>query len=199
MKENDILQFIQWLPTKIKELKDKTPEEIVNTVNQMAQSEEGVATLTQWMQEFKEETQVKDSLFKKGGKLDSLITKYQKGKDIKPLNTVEKQGTDYFIFPNWFQGVEGRKLQSYQPFFGSKIVQRVKNPRGQLTVREISISNGQPQDTTYFRPDGLRFNRQKAGYQGFDPNTGINHPRLSKEERAAKANEYDMIFKKFFK
>lgn len=100
MKENDILQFIQWLPTKMKELKDKSPEEIVTTINKMAQSEEGVATLTQLMEEFKEEQQTKNSLFKKGGKLDSLITKYQKGKNIKPLDVVEKQWTDYFIIPN---------------------------------------------------------------------------------------------------
>lgn len=70
MDEKTLMQFVQWLPTRVKELADATPDEIVEVINQLGQSEEGVAQLQSLFQEFEKESK---SMFKKGGKFDYIF------------------------------------------------------------------------------------------------------------------------------
>lgn len=64
-------KFIEWLPTKVKELEDKTPEQIAETINVLGQSKEGLKQLKGLFQEFKNEA--KTTLFKNGGKLEYIL------------------------------------------------------------------------------------------------------------------------------
>lgn len=66
MEEKQLGAFIQWLPTKIKGLQNKAPQEIVGILNEMSQSEEGTNTLTQLIDQFKRETSGAQS-FRHGG------------------------------------------------------------------------------------------------------------------------------------
>lgn len=80
MEEQEIKAFIEWLPTKIKELEGKSPEEIVSTLNQISKTEEGMNEISRLIVEFKTETEApKSELFKEGGKLAYLVNCYKKG------------------------------------------------------------------------------------------------------------------------
>ena len=71
------MAFIKWLPTKIKEFQNKSPEEITEALNILSKTEEGQIQLRALVEEFKQSSET--SLFKKGGKLNYLIEKFQKG------------------------------------------------------------------------------------------------------------------------
>lgn len=80
MEEQELKAFIEWLPTKIKELEGKSPEEIVSALNQISKTKEGMNEISKLMEEFKVETEApKSELFKEGGKLAYLVNCYKKG------------------------------------------------------------------------------------------------------------------------
>lgn len=78
MNETDIMAFIKWLPTKIKELQNKSPEEIASVLNELSKTEEGQLQLKTLVEEFKQSSS-ETPLFKEGGKLNYLVEKFQKG------------------------------------------------------------------------------------------------------------------------
>lgn len=83
MNEEQLIEFINWLPTAVPEFQDASPEQIVQTLNQLYESEEGQATLSQLFTAFQESKQAGNSqMFKKGGKLDQLTQKAKKGKKM---------------------------------------------------------------------------------------------------------------------
>lgn len=80
--------FIQWLPQNIQQFEGslpkeviepiaaaQSPEEVVNVLNQLSQSQEGNQVVSAIFQAFQESQ--KAGMFAKGGKLDYLIQKYQ--------------------------------------------------------------------------------------------------------------------------
>ena len=80
--------FIQWLPQNIQQFegslpKDiidpiavaKSPEEVVNVLNQLSQSQEGTQIVSVMFQAFQKSK--KAGIFAKGGKLNYLVQKYQ--------------------------------------------------------------------------------------------------------------------------
>lgn len=80
MNEEQLIEFINWLPTAVPEFQNASPEQIVQTLNQLYESEEGQATLSQLFtafQESKNETQ--SQMFKKGGKMAAFVNKYGNG------------------------------------------------------------------------------------------------------------------------
>lgn len=106
MNEEKLIQFVQWLPTKIKELENVKPEQIVEVINQMGQTKEGLAQLDSLLQEFEKE--LNTISMKNGGKFEyikmlrnggcpscnrSKIQKAQKGKELS--NSKENTSTDY--------------------------------------------------------------------------------------------------------
>ena len=88
MNEQELVRFVKWLPSNINEFKDKTPEEVVTILNKMSQTEEGMNTISELINQFKQNSQ----MFKKGGKLDILINKFKPGgkpKVVRQLNYVQ--------------------------------------------------------------------------------------------------------------
>ena len=87
-QQQTMMAFIQWLPQNVQQFegslpKDiidliaaaQSPEEVVNVLNQLSQSQEGTQLVSVMFQAFQESQ--KAGMFAKGGKLDYLIKKYQ--------------------------------------------------------------------------------------------------------------------------
>lgn len=83
MNEEQLIEFVNWLPTAIPEFKDATPDQIVQALNQMSESDEGQQMLSQLINTFQQAKQSADSqMFKKGGKLAAFVSKYGKGGEM---------------------------------------------------------------------------------------------------------------------
>lgn len=84
MDKDQLLEFVQWLPTKVKAFERKTSEEIVEILNNMSKTAEGQKQIEGLITAFKQEsaaiTPEKESeMFRKGGKIDYLVEKFQQG------------------------------------------------------------------------------------------------------------------------
>lgn len=116
MNEQELAQFVEWLPSNIEEFKDKTPKEIVTTLNKMSQTEEGMNMISILIDQFKQSSQ----MFKKGGKISSLIDKFQNGgksnQRSSDINRKDFHGVDLFEYgPNRYKTSKGylsRNLQN---------------------------------------------------------------------------------------
>lgn len=75
------MQFVQWLPSKVEEFQNKTPEEIVGKLNELAQTEDGMNTISGLINQFKQEQSA--GMFKQGGKLAYLVNKFKDGGSAK--------------------------------------------------------------------------------------------------------------------
>ena len=75
------MQFVQWLPSKVEEFQNKTPEEIVGKLNELAQTEDGMNTISGLINQFKQEQST--GMFKQGGKLAYLVNKFKDGGSAK--------------------------------------------------------------------------------------------------------------------
>lgn len=83
MNEEQLIEFVNWLPSVVPEFKDATPDQIVQTLNQMSESDEGQQMLSQLINTFQQAKQSADSqMFKKGGKLAAFVSKYGKGGEM---------------------------------------------------------------------------------------------------------------------
>ena len=83
MNEKQLIEFVNWLPTAVPEFKNADPEQIVQALNQMYESEEGQQMLSQLFTAFQEsKADVQSQMFKKGGKLGQLVEKAKKGKKM---------------------------------------------------------------------------------------------------------------------
>lgn len=87
-QQQTMMAFIQWLPQNAQQFegsipKDiidpiaaaQSPEEVVNVLNQLSQSQEGTQLVSVMFQAFQESQ--KAGMFAKGGKLNYLVQKYQ--------------------------------------------------------------------------------------------------------------------------
>lgn len=74
MDKENIIKFIEWLPLNIDEFKNNNSEEVVNKLNELSNTEEGINIISDFITKFKES----NKLFKKGGKIDLLIKKFNK-------------------------------------------------------------------------------------------------------------------------
>ena len=87
-QQQTMAAFVQWLPQNIQQFEGslpkeiiepiataQSPEEVVNVLNQLSQSQEGNQVISAMFQAFQESK--KAGMFAKGGKLDYLIQKYQ--------------------------------------------------------------------------------------------------------------------------
>lgn len=83
MNEEQLIEFVNWLPTAVPEFQDAAPEQIVQALNQMYESEEGQQMLSQLFTAFQEsKADAQSQMFKKGGKLGQLVEKAKKGKKM---------------------------------------------------------------------------------------------------------------------
>ena len=81
MEQEELMQFVQWLPSKVEEFQNKTPEEIVGKLNELAQTEDGMNTISGLINQFKQEQSA--GMFKQGGKLAYLVNKFKNGGSAK--------------------------------------------------------------------------------------------------------------------
>lgn len=80
MNEEQLIEFVNWLPTAVPEFQNASPDQIVQSLNQMAESEEGQQMLSQLFTAFQESKQAGNSqMFKKGGKMAAFVNKYSNG------------------------------------------------------------------------------------------------------------------------
>ena len=83
MNEKQLIEFVNWLPTAVPEFKNADPEQIVQALNQMYESEEGQQMLSQLFTAFQEsKADAQSQMFKKGGKLSQLAEKTRKNKKM---------------------------------------------------------------------------------------------------------------------
>lgn len=75
MEKQELTKFIKWLSSNVDEFKNKTPEEIVTTINKLSQTEEGMNAISDFINKFKKNSQ----MFREGGKLNYFIKKYRGG------------------------------------------------------------------------------------------------------------------------
>lgn len=68
--QEKLMQFVTWLGENVPELKGKAPEQIVETVNKLSESEQGQQMLQGLIKEFESSM---TGMFKKGGKIDYLL------------------------------------------------------------------------------------------------------------------------------
>lgn len=81
MEQEELMQFVQWLPSKVEEFQNKTPEEIVGKLNELAQTGDGMNTISGLINQFKQEQSA--GMFKQGGKLAYLVNKFKDGGSAK--------------------------------------------------------------------------------------------------------------------
>lgn len=86
----ELQKFIEWIPQNIEEMKDKTPDEIVEVLNNLGQSNEGKKMIETWMSKFKNNT----SMFKDGGKMEALVNMFKCGGKPK-CKSKSKCGSKY--------------------------------------------------------------------------------------------------------
>lgn len=79
MEKQELIKFVEWLPSNVEEFKNKNPEEIVVMLNKIAQTEDGINTISNLINKFKQTTQ----MFKYGGSIYSFINKFQNGNKLK--------------------------------------------------------------------------------------------------------------------
>lgn len=92
MEQEELMQFVQWLPSKVEEFQNKTPEEIVGKLNELAQTEDGMNTISGLINQFKQEQSA--GMFKQGGKLAYLVNKFKDGGSTNPSYS------DYIVASN---------------------------------------------------------------------------------------------------
>lgn len=188
MEEQELKAFIEWLPTKIKELEGKSPEEIVSALNQISKTEEGMNEISKLMEEFKVETEApKSELFKEGGKLAYLVNCYKKGgktsdcgcnkknaKIIKGQDGV-KTWSKWLLTP-WNYSFNWRAPHTALPSLGdgrTRTLQRVKSPSGRQMDR---VHSGGVYTERDVRPSGDTTFKVSNLLPDLEIVVGKNHP-----------------------
>ena len=122
--------FVQWLPQNIKQFEGslpkeiiepiataQSPEDVVNVLNQLSQSQEGNQIVSTMFKAFQESQ--KTGMFAKGGKLGQLLNKYQNGGRVsEPIkgnwndyHTIISAPGDTLRFKQYFSGPH--EMQTY--------------------------------------------------------------------------------------
>lgn len=83
--KEELVKFVEWLPTNVEEFKNKSPKEIITVLNKLSQTEEGMNTISELINQFKGGSQVFKfggtlSFLKKGGKYSRKTARANKEK-----------------------------------------------------------------------------------------------------------------------
>ena len=173
--------FIQWLPQNIQQFEGslpkeviepiaaaQSPEEVVNVLNQLSQSQEGNQVVSAIFQAFQESQ--KAGMFAKGGKLGQLLNKYQIGGALRKrgkLNAYSGSYPEYTDDGTWVY-MNGADIKNV--FSGNTLEQNVVTsgingvPRRSIRV----ITNYDipaKSDTTYIDANGLKAGRNPGFFR----------------------------------
>lgn len=189
MNEQELAQFVEWLPSSVNEFKDKTLKEIVTILNKMSQTEEGMNTISGLINEFKKSSQ----MLKKGGKITSLINKFQNGgkpKAVEMLPFVQgltsiPAGMDKFDYNHKYS--DGYRASQFSNKKGD-ILQFLQRPNTVGGTQRLITNN--LQDTTYMNT----FNGSKVSNSSQPWYT----PKSQKEKKKADYNRFTQRFSEYF-
>lgn len=149
MDEKLIQEFIQWLPQNIEEFANKSPEEIITTINALSKSEDGVKMLQQLITTFQQSKS--PNSFKLGGKIEAAVVKFQQG------GLTRKQALANYMANN--EGVT--RSQARQAYRNAKFV-------GKYNIGNNALKN-----------DGYQNNRDWARQLISGQTTNSNEPKVS--------------------
>lgn len=173
--------FIQWLPQNIQQFKEslpkeiiepiataQSPEEVVNVLNQLSQSQEGNQVVSVMFQAFQESQ--KTGMFKKGGKLEQLLTKYQSGGSLRQRGKLNAYRGSYpkYVNDGTWTSMNGADIKNV--FNGNTLEQNVvtKGING-IPRRSVRIITNYDMpaksDTFYVDANGLRARRNPGFFQ----------------------------------
>lgn len=154
MEQEELMQFVQWLPSKVEEFQNKTPEEIVGKLNELAQTEDGMNTISGLINQFKQEQSA--GMFKQGGKLAYLVNKFKDGGKTSQRKSdkarKEFHGVDLFEYgPNKWVHNGAQVARSLKPGVNQAVLPNGVGLR-QITRNNITTSelvSPNKQDTLY--------------------------------------------------
>lgn len=173
--------FIQWLPQNIQQFKGslpkeiiepiataQSPEEVVNVLNQLSQSQEGNQIVSTMFQAFQESQ--KTGMFKKGGKLEQLLTKYQSGGFLRQRGKLNAYRGSYpkYVNDGTWTSMNGADIKNV--FNGNTLEQNVvtKGING-IPRRSVRIITNYDMpaksDTFYVDANGLQARRNPGFFQ----------------------------------
>ena len=157
-QQQTMMAFIQWLPQNAQQFegsipKDiidpiaaaQSPEEVVNVLNQLSQSQEGTQLVSVMFQAFQESQ--KAGMFAKGGKLGQLLNKYQSGgsASLKPQTPANRKELKWANIIDSF-GRTGK---------AAKYI----SPDGKSEITEFLMSNDNPDVPGYTNDVRLKVKR----------------------------------------
>ena len=173
--------FIQWLPQNIKQFEGslpkeiiepiaraQSPEDVVNILNQLSQSQEGNQIVSTMFQAFQESQ--KTGMFKKGGKLEQLLTKYQLGGSLRQRGKLNAYRGSYpkYVNDGTWTSMNGADIKNV--FNGNTLEQNVvtKGING-IPRRSVRIITNYDMpaksDTFYVDANGLQARRNPGFFQ----------------------------------
>lgn len=173
--------FIQWLPQNIQQFKEslpkeiiepiataQSPEEVVNVLNQLSQSQEGNQVVLAMFQAFQESQ--KTGMFAKGGKLEQLLTKYQSGGSLRQRGKLNAYRGSYpkYVNDGTWTSMNGADIKNV--FNGNTLEQNVvtKGING-IPRRSVRIITNYDMpaksDTFYVDANGLQARRNPGFFQ----------------------------------
>ena len=78
-QQQQLYAFAEWLPTRHPEFEGMTQDQIIQVLNKLSETDEGLLQVQQYMNDFQEELNSKESKLKAGGKINAFICKHAKG------------------------------------------------------------------------------------------------------------------------
>ena len=180
-QERMMAEFIQWLPQNIQKFEGVVPEktikaiasaqsaeEVVIALNEFSQQQEGAQVIPQMFQVFKKSP--KAGIFKKGGKLEQLLTKYQSGGSLRQRGKLNAYRGSYPKYVNDGTWVSMNGADIKNVFNGHTLEQNVvtKGING-IPRRSVRIITNYDMpaksDTFYVDANGLRARRNPGFFQ----------------------------------
>lgn len=116
-QQQKMAEFIQWLPTRIKEFKGTRPEQIAEAINELWASDEGKKQVMSWWEQFNNETKGVTSAFA-GGKLHDFICKHSRGGYIQGCSCGSKVPKGEDGIPD---GIGAKFKSLYDRFIGVRV------------------------------------------------------------------------------
>lgn len=180
-QEQMMAEFIQWLPQNIQKFEGVVPEktikaiasaqsaeEVVIALNEFSQQQEGTQVIPQMFQVFKKSQ--KAGMFKKGGKLEQLLTKYQSGGSLRQRGKLNAYRGSYpkYVNDGTWTSMNGADIKNV--FNGNTLEQNVvtKGING-IPRRSVRIITNYDMpaksDTFYVDANGLRARRNPGFFQ----------------------------------
>ena len=180
-QEQMMAAFVQWLPQNIQQFEGslpkeiiepiaaaQSPEEVVNVLNQLSQSQEGNQVVSAMFQAFQKSQ--KTGMFANGGKLGQLLNKYQIGGSLRKRGKLNAYRGSYPEYANDGTWVSMNGADIKNVFNGNTLEQNVVtrgiNGIPRRSVRVITNYDiPAKSDTTYIDANGLEAGRNPGFFQ----------------------------------